>query len=293
VVKGRGHEPPRATQIARSGVLVERAAAMLAAGPKSTADLAAEVLGLRGNESAAAAAVWTLLSDDPRFVGEGTGVWSLRANHPSAPTSLLDEDWVVVDVETTGGTPATGHRVTEVAAVCVSGGAVVDVFSSLVNPGRPIPSMITRLTGITDAMVRDAPPFRDVAARLCEVLDGRVFVAHNAPFDWRFVCAELEAGGGVALRGRKLCTVRLARKLLPQLPSRSLDALVEYFDLRMEARHRAEDDARATAQLLLRLIGILEDRGVTDWPGLEVVLGQRSARRPRSRQRQPRSMDAA
>jgi DNA polymerase III subunit epsilon len=290
-VSGRRAAVPRVLEVGRSGVLVERVAELLAIGPVSTADLAARVLGMRGNPSAAAAAVWTLLSDDPRFVGSRSGEWSLRAAPETEAPPLTAEEWVVVDVETTGGTPTMGHRVTEVAAVRVSGGEIVEVFSSLVNPGRPIPSMITRLTGISDRMVRDAPRFAEIAPRLCEVLEGRVFVAHNAPFDWRFLCSELETGGGVAVRGRQLCTVRLARKLLPQLRSRSLDSLIDYFDLRVESRHRAEDDAVATAQLLLRLIGILADRGVRDWADLEVLLGQRTARRPR--QTRPRSMDSA
>jgi DNA polymerase III subunit epsilon len=140
-------------------------------------------------------------------------------------------------------------------------------------------------------MVRDAPRFCDVASDLRDFLHGRVFVAHNAAFDWRFVCSELDRSLGRSLDGRKLCTVKLARKLLPQLPSRSLDGLAVYFGLEIEARHRALDDAVATADVLLRLIRMLDDRGVSDWTGLETMLGARAPRRKRSAM--PRSMESA
>lgn len=274
------------------GVLVERALALLQPGPQPTAALAEAVLGLRGNPKAAAIAVFTLLGSDSRFRVDGGGVWSLAA----APTAflagpLLQEEWVVVDVETTGGSPEHGHRVTEIAAVRVSGGEVRDSFSTLVNPERRIPGMITSLTGITDEMVREAPRFHEIADRLRAFVGGRVFVAHNAAFDWRFLCAELERSLGRRLDGRQLCTVRLSRKLLPQLPSRSLDALALYFGLEIESRHRALDDAVATAHVLLRLIALLAERGVGDWDGLQTVLGARTARRKRTAS--PRSMDSA
>jgi DNA polymerase III epsilon subunit family exonuclease len=274
------------------GVLIERAIALLSEAPRPTALLAEEVLGLRGNPGAAALAVFTLLGSDSRFRVDGDGVWALTGPvaRPAAG-ALLDEEWVVVDVETTGGSPEQGHRVTEVAAVRVSGGVVCESFSTLVNPERRIPSMITSITGITDAMVRDAPLFADVAPRLDGFLRGRVFVAHNASFDWRFLCSEMERSTGRTLHGRQLCTVKLARRLLPQLPSRSLDGLAIYFGLDIESRHRALDDAVATADVLLRLVGMLGDRGVADWEGLQQVLGARSPRRKRTAM--PRSMDSA
>jgi DNA polymerase III subunit epsilon len=291
-VSGGAVPSPDGLEVLRGGVLIERVATLLGAGPLTTEELARQVLGMRGSPRAAAAAVWTLLGSDPRFEVSGGGVWSLRGTPPpAAPRPLRDEEWVVVDVETTGGTPSSGHRITEVAAVRVSGGQIREVYASLVNPCRPIPRMITRLTGITDAMVRGAPRFREIAPRLSDALQGRVFVAHNAPFDWRFVCAEMEMGVGGTLSGRRLCTVRLARKLLPHLPSRSLDALADYFGLGIAARHRAEDDAVATAHVLLRFVEILADRGIEDWAGVETLLGQRTPRRrPR---RGPHSMDAA
>lgn len=197
----------------------------------------------------------------------------------------------MVDVETTGGSAAQGHRVTEVAAVRVSAGVITETYSTLVNPGRSIPSMIVSLTGITDEMVRGAPRFHEVAPRVTEVLRGRVFVAHNAGFDWGFLCAEMDRATGRRLAGRQLCTVRLARKLLPELPSRSLDALALYFGLEIEARHRALDDAIATAEVLIRFIEVLREREVEDWEALQALLARRKPR-PR-RTRAPGSMESA
>jgi DNA polymerase III subunit epsilon len=275
------------------GVLVARAMELLAAAPRATAELAEQVLGLRGNPQAAALAVFTLLGSDSRFQVDGGGVWSLAGAgaSPLLPAALLEEEWVVVDVETTGGSPEHGHRITEIAAVRVSAGRVTERFSTLVNPGRRIPGMITALTGISDQMVRDAPRFGEVAPSLCDFLAGSVFVAHNATFDWRFLSTEVHTALGRRLDGRQLCTVKLARRLLPQLPSRSLDALAIYFGLEIESRHRALDDAVATAHVLLRLIDLLHDRGVTDWAGVQTVLGARTARRRRTAS--PRSMDQA
>jgi DNA polymerase III epsilon subunit family exonuclease len=274
-----------------SGSLVERAEQALRAGPLPTMELARRVLGITGAPPAAAAAVFSLLGTDARFTVDAAGVWSVQAPRVASAASLLEEEWVVVDVETTGGAPERGHRVTEFAAVRVAGGEIVDRYSTLVNPGRRIPRMITDLTGITDAMVRDAPRFQDVAPRVVEAIEGRVFVAHNAAFDWRFVSHEMERACGSALDGRRLCTVRLARKLLPQLPSRSLDGLAEYFGLEIASRHRALDDAEATARVLLRFVEMLADREVFDWDAVQTLLEKRASRRkPR---RTPRSMDSA
>jgi DNA polymerase-3 subunit epsilon len=303
------------------GVLVRRALDLLRS-PTPTAEVAARVLGITHGTGAAAAAVFSLLGTDPRFAVSADGVWSLaapRVPSPSPPPSpakpawwarpvepwngeqpeqisfplrtLRDEEWVVVDLETTGGSPLRGHRVTEVAAVRVSGGRIAETYSTLVNPCRAIPRMITALTGIDNSMVAVAPHFHQVAARVAETVAGSVFVAHNAAFDWRFLSHEMQAANGTTLAGRQLCTVRLARKLLPELPSRKLDALSDYFGVEIENRHRALDDAVATAKILLRLIDILEDRGASDWDALQVVLGRRAQRKKRTKS--PKSMEAA
>ena len=178
----------------------------------------------------------------------------------------LDElDFVVVDVETTGSTPTDGDRITEIAAVEVTGGRVSDGFSTLVDPRRPIPDWIQRMTGITREMVRDAPPFEEVAGEVRSRLEGRVFVAHNVPFDWRFVTAEMQRAASVMPEGPRLCTLRLARRALPDLPRKGLDAVTRHFGVEIEDRHRAEGDARATARVLLRLLEEADRRGVRRW----------------------------
>jgi DNA polymerase III subunit epsilon len=269
---------------------MDRAVALLSRGPLSTTAIAAEALGLSGNDSVAARAVFTLLGDDPRFCVSGEGVWSMRA--VSAPAGgLRDQPYAVVDVETTGGSPRTGHRVTEVAVYVVEAGRVNQAFCSLVNPGRPIPPKIAALTGITDAMVRGAPRFEAVAPRVAEALVGRVFTAHNAAFDWGFLHHEMDRALGRVPDGRRLCTVRLARRLLPQLPSRALGSLAEFFGIDITARHRAAGDAEATAHVLIRLLDLLEDRGVTCWDGMQRVLRSRVARSVR--RATPRSMESA
>ena len=130
---------------------------------------------------------------------------------PAPSDPLLELSYVVVDVETTGGSPQSGHRITEIAAVVVRDGEVRDVFETLVNPQRPIPPMIMKLTGITMEMVAGKQPFRDVCPQLLETLRGHVFVAHNVNFDWRFVTALVARASGHRLGGPPLCTVRPAR----------------------------------------------------------------------------------
>ncbi|HKP76797.1 MAG TPA: 3'-5' exonuclease, partial [Longimicrobiaceae bacterium] len=232
---------------------------------------------------------------DPRFAVSGDGAWSLAPARPvpslAVAKPLRDEEWVVVDLETTGGSPKRGHRVTEVAAVRVSGGRITETYATLVNPDRRIPGMITSLTGITEAMVAAAPRFHQVADEVSRAIAGRVFVAHNAAFDWRFMGWEMQRATGMAPAGRTLCTVRLARKLLPELPSRNLDSLANYFGVEIEHRHRALDDAVATAHILVRLLEMAEERGAGDWESLELVLRRRARRK--KRKASPQSMECA
>jgi DNA polymerase III subunit epsilon len=199
--------------------------------------------------------------------------------HEDAPIRSLE--YAIVDVETTGGSWAYGHRITEIAAVRVRGdGRILDEYRSLVNPERPIPTYITALTNISWDMVRDAPRFADVAPEVARVLGGAVFVAHNASFDWRFVGAELRRAG-VGLSGRTLCTVHMARRLVPELRSRSLDALIYFFNIPIEARHRAYGDARATTELFRLLLDRLDTLEVTRWHELQQLLARRAQGRRR------------
>ncbi|MGH8765786.1 MAG: 3'-5' exonuclease, partial [Burkholderiales bacterium] len=137
---------------------------------------------------------------------------------------LFDAPLAIVDVETTGAHPAW-DRVTEIAVVEVAQGDVVSEWSTLVNPGTSIPPAIQALTGITNAMVEDAPAFEDIAAGIYERLDGRVFVAHNARFDYGFLRHEFERAG-LRFQAKTLCTVKLSRRLYPQHARHNLDSLI-------------------------------------------------------------------
>jgi DNA polymerase-3 subunit epsilon len=212
----------------------------------------------------------------------------------SGPDELLTNlSYVVVDVETTGGRPYAGDRVTEIAAVAVRKGEIAEVYETLVNPQRAIPPMITAITNITWEMVRDQPTFREICPDVVTALRGNIFVAHNVTFDWKFVTHEISRASGEQLDGRRLCTVRLARRLLPQLPRRSLDWVARHYgvDIPREVRHRAAGDAIATAHVLLGLLRDAADRGVTTWRDLDVFLGARAGGARRRRTALPRTID--
>ena len=268
-------------------LLVERARDFLAAGPATSSELVDRILQSPGVPGVVADHLArTLLLPHSDFATGADGRWHLVAADPPSndDCELLDDlSYIVVDVETTGGRAAGGDRVTEIAAVVVERGMVTEVFETLVNPERSIPPWITSITNINWDMVKDAPRFAEVCERVTSLLDGRVFVAHNASFDWGFVSAEVERASGQRLDGRRLCTVRLARKLLPQLPRRSLDHVTRHYGIEIGARHRAAGDAIATAEVLRRLIVDAADRGVTTWDQLDTLLarGTGSAKRRR------------
>lgn len=252
-----------------SGTLVGRALAALAAGPLTSRTLSAEVLGMPNAPAAVAERLATaLLGADPRVHRLTGDRWALV---PAATGSPLLEEcaFAVVDVETTGSRASAGDRITEIAVVVQQGGRREVLFESLVNPGRPIPPAASALTGIDDAAVRHAPGFGEVADLVLAALGGRVFVAHNARFDWAFVGAELKRTRDVVLDGPRLCTVRLSRRLVRGLASCALDSMTEFFGLENPARHRAAGDALVTAQLLERLIPLARERGARTVEHLE------------------------
>lgn len=160
--------------------------------------------------------------------------------------------YAIVDIETTGG-HASANGITEIAICIHDGKKVVKRFETLVNPQREIPIYISALTGITNEMVQNAPPFEDVAADIYHLIHGKIFVAHNVNFDFSFVRYHL-AAAGYDLQTNKLCTVRLGRKILPGLPSYSLGRLCKHLGIDNQSRHRAMGDAEATAELFTLLL---------------------------------------
>ncbi|MEO8031890.1 MAG: 3'-5' exonuclease [Gemmatimonadota bacterium] len=252
--------------------LVDRALERMGvAGPLAADALAREILGLpNAPQLVADRLAVALLGADPRVRQLDDGRWGLVPEASGSP--LLDEcAFAVVDVETTGMHAAGNDRITDIAVVVVQGNRRELVFESLINPGVPIPSRIAELTGISDHLVTDAPAFCDIADQLLAALASRVFVAHNVRFDWGFVTAEVKRARDLALAGGRLCTVRLARRLVPELGSRSLDSLMLYFGLTNPARHRAAGDALATAELLTRLIPLARERGASTFADLEAM----------------------
>jgi DNA polymerase-3 subunit epsilon len=160
--------------------------------------------------------------------------------------------YAIVDIETTGGY-AENHRITEIAIYQHDGIQITDSFHTLVNPERNIPFYITGLTGITTEMVLAAPDFKSIAPEIIFRLEGKVFVAHNAHFDYSFLKKEFETVG-INWQSKKLCTVRLSRKIIPGLRSYSLGSLAESLGITIPNRHRAGGDAEATTKIFDMLL---------------------------------------
>ncbi len=156
-------------------------------------------------------------------------------------------NYAIVDIETTGG-HAAGNGITEISIQVFDGTKIIKQYETLINPKQPIPYYIRGLTGINDAMVANAPVFGEVAEKIYDTLQGCVFVAHSVNFDYSFVKNALQAHG-FNLNLKKLCTVRLSRKIIPGLPSYSLGKICAYLDIDITNRHRAGGDAEATVKL--------------------------------------------
>jgi DNA polymerase-3 subunit epsilon len=203
----------------------------------------------------------TLLGSDDRFrfVADERR-WRARI-HDALARPVATAAFVVVDLETTGGAPG-GSGITEIGAVRVQGGRLGETFVTFVNPGRRIPPFVSQLTGITDEMVADAPSLAEALPRFLEFAGDAVLVAHNAAFD----VAHLDAAGRMLL-GRPLdrpalCTLRLARRLLPELRRRSLDSVAATLGIACFGRHRALPDARMAAEILCVFLERAAERGV-------------------------------
>jgi DNA polymerase III epsilon subunit family exonuclease len=266
--------------------LLERVLAQLRLGPRSPSTLCHQVLGLMGAPPSICDRVAVaLLGADPRVRQLADGCWALVPEAQGSP--LLDDcAFAVVDVETTGVRAGAGDRITEIAVAVVHGGRREIVFESLVNPERPIPRAICTITNITNEMVRYAPRFSDLSERLLAALAGRVFVAHNARFDWNFLSAELRRSRDLTLDGTRFCTVRLARRLVKGVRSCGLDNLCRFFGFVNGARHRAGGDALVTAELLSRLLALAREEGARTLQDLTVI----EARRFRTVRRKRRAM---
>jgi DNA polymerase III epsilon subunit family exonuclease len=268
-----------------SSTLLDRTLAFLADGSQAAPVLAREIFGLRNaSDSVAARLTTALIGADPRVRQLPDGTWSLVPAGMGSPL-LEDCPFAVVDVETTGGNRHRNDRVTEIAVVVVQGERIEVVLDTLINPEQPIAPMITSITNITNAMVRDAPTFAEVADDVLGALAGRVFVAHNARFDWGMVSRELRRTRAMDLSGPQLCTVRLSRRLIGGLESYSLDNVAHYLGLDNQARHRAAGDALVTARVLHQLLPRAREHDVRTVRELEKFAVTPQKRRRRNGQR--------
>jgi DNA polymerase-3 subunit epsilon len=225
--------------------------------PVSPEEVVQEFLSLPHLNGEAKTHVEELVTDDPRFLWEEGALCTTDV----ASLPLDEAPYVVFDVETTGSSAKEG-AITEIGALKVVRGRVVDELATLVNPGRRIESFVVRLTGITDRMVADAPSAAEVMPLFGEFVEGCVLVGHNVQFDCAFVAAARERGGLPPLPNPVLDTLKLTRTLVPGLKRYRLASLVTHFGVRAAPNHRALADAAATAEVFLKLVELSEAAGV-------------------------------
>jgi DNA polymerase III epsilon subunit family exonuclease len=199
---------------------------------------------------------------------------------------LVRTTFVVLDLETSGGAPHLGAHITEIGAVKVRGGEVLGKFQTFINPGTPIPSFITELTGINDAMVSSSPRIAEVFPVLLEFLGAEnetVFVAHNAPFDLSFLKAAASASEYKWPKFKVIDTAKLARRVLSrdEVVNCKLGTLAEFFNASVSPTHRALDDALATVDVLHALIGRVGSMGITTLEELQDFSNRKSSTRSR------------
>lgn len=184
----------------------------------------------------------------------GNAVFSPRGQN-------LDDTYVVFDIETTGLSKEK-EMITEIGAVKVADGKIIDRFSTFVNPQRPISAEITKLTGITDDMVKDAPTIENVLPEFLKFCEDTVLVAHNASFDTGFIRIAAERAGLGELHHTVVDTLELARALLPELNKHKLDIVCEHLGVTLNGHHRAVNDAEATAEVFIKFLDMLAEKKI-------------------------------
>ncbi len=199
------------------------------------------------------------------FVNDGVPIV-----YNSGSGSLSDE-FIVFDIETTGLSPVK-DRITEIAAVKIKQGKLTDRFSELINPEIPIPENITKLTGISNETVKNKDTIREILPRFIEFIKDHPIIAHNASFDFGFITAK--AGElGLNVGNTVIDTLQLSRILLPELNRHRLNVVCEHLGISLENHHRADSDAEAAAEIMLKFIKILEDRGINKITDLNKLSG--------------------
>ncbi len=172
-----------------------------------------------------------------------------------------NDEYVVLDIETTGLSKYM-HKITEIAAVKIKGKKIIGEYQSLINPETHIPSFITRLTGINDELVKDAPKIHEELPNFLEFLSDKPIIAHNASFDYGFLSHNVDTHLKTNFLNEKICTRKLANRLLPELPSKKLSILCELFEITNEQAHRAMADTKATAELFLKMRNMMQKSNI-------------------------------
>ena len=195
-----------------------------------------------------------ILSQDPRFSEFSDGTWKI-AQWPYQPDQNLNQiKYCVFDLETTGGVPPL-HRIIEIGACKMVDGKITETYEALVDPERPIPDYVRKLTGIRNKDLADARKLKEVLEEFVEFSDGCVLVAHNASFDVNFINSECTRILGKPIVAPNLCTLKMSKFLVRECGSHKLEAMAEFFKVDLGPRHRALGDATMTAQILVHLLG--------------------------------------
>ena len=181
---------------------------------------------------------------------------------PEQVSAGFPNKMVILDVETTGG-KATYHRIIEIGLLIVDDGKLIERWQSFINPETSLPPFIQRLTGIQPSMIDDAPIFASVAKTLFDKLKGRTLVAHNARFDYGFLKNEFERVG-ISYNTKPLCSVKFSRDLYPQFKHHGLSAIIKRFQLTIENRHRALDDASMIYEFFLKSSALYSEGDIDD-----------------------------
>ncbi len=265
------------------GTLAARAFELLefAGRPVNEERLVHHVFGLTGtrNPDFWRGQLTRMLADHDLFAQLPDGSWAL-AEWSQASDALRSLAYVVVDVETTGLNPRTQCLI-EIAALRCEGGKIADTFTTLVQPGRPIPPFIRRFTGITDDMVADAPGPDEAVAAFLRFAGSEILVGHNVRFDLNFLAEAARRHLGLAIANESLDTIALGTRLVPGLRRPSLDRLAAALDLTSPARHRALADAQLTARVFWRLLERAEAQNMATLERLRAELGAGTAERRR------------
>jgi DNA polymerase-3 subunit alpha (Gram-positive type) len=222
------------------------------------------VMNIRNaNDAMSQMLVADLAERDPRIIVDADTV-SLHEPDKDA-IDLSQASFVVLDLETTGA-KAPPCRIIEIGAYRVANGAIVDEFVTLVNPETFVPEFITSLTGISDAMVTNAPKFENVLGDFLAFLGDSILVAHNTPFDLAFLNHEIgRVHEDCCIWNPTLCTVELSRTVLPDIENHKLKTLANYYSVDLINHHRAGDDAHATAKIFINLLESMHEQGIRNY----------------------------